>query len=455
MEKAKAYIKKELQTTNSKGNSNVSLKVADESAAMICYVCGSNGATDSYQLRIKPNTEKPTESYFQFLESHEHPTGCNPIQPNQLFVKACYLCYNNLNFQWEAYERDGKPHTQRIYWSKRMDGKPFTGADMVMQGEYAAQMLGLTTEGGTLGPHMNVNQSSHRSQSSNDYLSNYSHSNLENATKQNESNNGLAKTGDMLSTKIPKNDTNSGGLSRPNSRNERMPNSRPHSRDNQQNSAAKTIDTGFSAGQPSSFAQRKFKLANFSNSYSSPSPSLTTSAIQLNSNVTASTNANYTSQSRLSMADDDCSALDLRNSSIGSNSVNLSSIQGIGSNSNSSTGSAGGGSIGGGTDILDLSMPDKNSVTEVCYVCGEEQRRGSLMELSTVVPKDSKDFEKPFFPIFDESHARPARSRPKDPKGLVQACKACYSHLMTQWQNFNVRKTLTNSRFHFYRKVLF
>lgn len=438
MEKAKAYIKKELQTTNSKVSLNTSSKAGDEN--MICYVCGAAGASDSYQLRIKPNNEKPTESYFQFLESHEPPSGCNPIQSNQLTVKVCNLCYNNLNLQWEAYERDGKPHMQRIYWSKRMDGKPFTGADMAVQGEYAAQMLGLTTESGMALPPQQTNQPSHRSQSSNDYLSNYSQTNLENATKQNESNNGLAKTGDMLSNKIPKNDSiyNSGGLSRPSSRNEKTPNSRPHSRDNQQSAASKPSDTGFNTGQPSSFAQRKFKLANFSNSYSSPSPSLTTSATQLNSNVTASTNANFPSQTRLSMADDDCSALDLRNSSIGSNSVNLSSIQGIGSNSNSSTGSAGGGSIGGGTDILDLSMPDKNSVTEVCYVCGEEQRRGSLMELSTCVPKDTKDFEKPFFPIFDESHARPARSRPKDPKGMVQACKNCYCHLMSQWQNFNV-----------------
>lgn len=435
MEKAKAYIKKELQTSNSKVNSTASSKTVDE-APMTCFVCGSNGATDSYQLRIKPNNEKPSESYFQFLETHEPPSGCNPIQPNQQTVKACYLCFNNLNCQWDAYERDGKPHMQRLYWSKRTDGKPFTGADMALQGEYAAQMLGLTTEGGSLAPQ--INQSSHRSQSSNDFLSSYSQSNLDNATKPNESNNGLAKSsGDMLSTKIPKNDSNSGGLSRPSSRNERTPNSRPQSRDNQPPAAAKPSDTGFTAGQPSSFAQRKFKLANFSNSYSSPSPSLAASASQMNSNA-ASANANFPSQSRLSMADDDCSALDLRNSSIGSNSVNLSSIQGIGSNSNSSTGSAGGGSIGGGTDILDLSMPDKNSVTEVCYVCGEEQRRGSLMELSTCVPKDTKDLEKPFFPIFDESHARPARSRPKDPKGMVQACKACCTHLMTQWQHFNV-----------------
>src|SRR5690349_24396491 len=128
MEKAKAYIKKELRQelietsismVNPKGGGD------DASAVGTCFVCGSNGALDSYQLRIKPNTEKPTESYFQFLESHEPPSGCNPIQPNQLTVKTCYLCFSNLNFQWDAYERDGKPHMQRLYWSKRNDGKPF------------------------------------------------------------------------------------------------------------------------------------------------------------------------------------------------------------------------------------------------------------------------------------------------------------------------------------------
>ncbi|KAG5680528.1 hypothetical protein PVAND_010034 [Polypedilum vanderplanki] len=432
MEKAKAYIKKELQTTNSKTNNPATASAKGGSSDDKCYVCGANGASDAYQLRARPNSEKPSEPFFQFLETHEPPTGCKPLQPNQPTVRACILCYRNLNYQWESYEREGKPHMQRMYWLKRNDGKGFTGADMSSQGEYAAQMLGLSTEQTPA-----QQQSSLRPQSSNDYITNYSQANIESAPpKKNESNNGLAKNSDTLTNKFTRNDTNSGSLSRPNSRNEKMNISRPQSRDSQQPPSA-------GIKQPSSFAQHKFKLGNFSNSYSSPSPSLTMSATQLGSNVTpsASTGVNYNNQSKFSMVDDDCSALDLRNSSIGSNSVNLSSIQGIGSNSNSSTGSGGCASIGGGTDILDLSMPDKNSVTEVCYVCGDEQRRGSLMELSTCVPKDAKDLEKPFFPIFDESHARPARSRPKDPKGMVQACKACYSHLITQWQNFNARGT--------------
>ena len=88
--------------------------------------------------------------------------------------------------------------------------------------------------------------------------------------------------------------------------------------------------------------------------------------------------------------------------------------------------------------ILDLSMPDKNSTTEVCYVCGDEQRRGSLIEVSTDQPKQGDDHNRPYFPIFNETHPRPPRSRPKDPRGLVQACQLCYEHLMQQWSAYQV-----------------
>lgn len=529
MEKAKAYIKNELRGGGGRvsASSNTPATTANSTddgggsvggggngggALVKCFVCGSYGAQDHNQLRIKPNTERPHEPYFPFLESHEPPTGCYPLKPSQLTVRSCALCYRNLTYQWDSYERDGKPHLQRLYWLKRADGKSFTGADMSMQGEYAAQVLGLASDqlsqqlphvgSRSITPSHNRNDSPHlhqqqqqqqqhhqqqqlqqqqqmqmqpqhlaRPRSSNDPMINYPQTSLSRnespirSRSRNESpslaNNG--KSNDVYFTKRFINEMNNsnsnqsiglggGGLSRPNSRNEKNLTPRPHSTENQlqqpttpKHSNSQEDRSGSGIKQPSSFAQHKFKLANFSNSYSTSSPSITTSSTNLNNNgdrmtstVSTTNYAQQSDQRRTAQTDDECAALDLRNSSIGSNSIVLSSIQGIGSNSNSSTGSGGGGSISGGTDILDLSMPDKNSVTEVCYVCGDEYRRGSLMELSTCVPKENKDLEKPFFPIFDEHHARPARSRPKDPRGMVQACKACYNHLLNQWQSFNV-----------------
>lgn len=91
----------------------------------VCFICGSRGHSEQWAVVARPEQAPPGEPHYPFLEGHAPPAGYRGgAGPARL---VCRLCRALLRQQWDCYEREGRPHAQRLYWLKRVDGKSFTG----------------------------------------------------------------------------------------------------------------------------------------------------------------------------------------------------------------------------------------------------------------------------------------------------------------------------------------
>lgn len=116
----------------------------------VCFVCGS--ACAQFKLHTKAREKGP---YFPFLERHDPPAGAQPPTEDGM-VESCRVCYSFLSQQWDSYEQSKTPAMKRLYWLKRTDNGNFTGAEMRLQGEYAAQVMGLQYTPGAFGGEVNA-----------------------------------------------------------------------------------------------------------------------------------------------------------------------------------------------------------------------------------------------------------------------------------------------------------
>ena len=101
---------------------------------------------------------------------------------------------------------------------------------------------------------------------------------------------------------------------------------------------------------------------------------------------------------------------------------------------------------GSSTDILDLTLPDKNAVTEVCYVCGEEFQKSSMSYIQTRATAKDRHFPSLVY------HSRPPRSRPMDSAGRVHSCEDCCQHLQAQFEKFEEKSVTHADRNYMLRK---
>ncbi len=381
------------QVTSSQKKMSVFLKRVASSLyppRIVCFVCASEGPAD-YPLYAEPPqgqnaaaSSAAVSPHFPFLLLHPPPMGCLPVESTGGEAKACRHCYTTLMRRWDEYELVRFPLTRRTYFIKRADDVPFLTSEQQMQ---AAMQLQARAAAAAAAAAVMVAPLPPAAVSESSVISLAPPSSV---TAAPAGKTIVQHTSSAAAPAVPSPLVAHGWPPPPRS-------------DSSRRTPSRTLASSTTAHEE------------------------VTAAVVT---TTASSGVGTAAGATLSASADNDSALDLSSGSreretMKSRSSAASHISAVSHHSSYQSEGA-----GSSTDILDLTLPDKNAATEVCYVCGDEFKRGTL---SFSFAKQMN--KEPFYPSL-MNHARPPKSRPMDSSGRVQTCDDCHNHLLQQWFKF-------------------
>ncbi|XP_014770320.1 genetic suppressor element 1 isoform X2 [Octopus bimaculoides] len=415
----------------------------------VCFVCGNLGADSGRILYTKPRLDKGP--YFPFLEDHEPPKGARLLGADGT-VDSCRVCHAFLTQQWDTYERNKTPSVKRLYWLKRSDNGQFTGAEMRLQGEYIAQVMGLQYNPGSVDSGFNSSSP------------NVTKSRLISLADPYAALDTRGAAADVaLDLSVHKNNGHSSSSSRDYRSNntDEVTNFDPHAKSNSSNATTVTDKCRSSSSSSSSSAKyvcftcgalqpwitRRFIFAFRQPSGDPYFPFLTRFSTRAGAaplsdkGIAAVCNicrrtlyqqwkdqemANISIENRTyrinkekypDTKDNICisSSINAGGSSSSSNSSHVSEKTLSGSNNNTTT------------------TTSSTTNKEICYLCGQFMSHSSSRLLHTLT-KDSRS-NMMHFP-FIRDLPRPEGAHPLNPDGTVIACRVCVDHLATQWHMY-------------------
>lgn len=388
----------------------------------ICFVCGSICAHSG--VFIKPREKG---SYFPFLEHHDPPKGAD-LPTTEGRVRACHLCYAFLNQQWESFERTKTPAIKRLYWLKRSDNGPFTGAEMRVQGEYAAQVMGLQYTPGSFGVPSQGYQEYDGNNTSGSLLSPVSTSSsygLPNhispqpqtqsqpvchkpASVSEDSNGAL----DLSLTPSKQNHKVKGD------QHSNMTNSQSARHTNEQKTICYLCKKDHLVG----LARYIYCCKNVEGEAFFPflekvpcprgAMPLSPQGLTRVCSGCATTLRRQWKAYHASKTPEDQRTYRINDEPIGLHSRD----------------------DGHARRMSDSRTPEYMDFQELCYLCGQVYHKDSMKLLYTK-PPDETSKHSMYFP-FVASLQRPTNARPMDSEGRVLSCRACYSYLQRQWQTY-------------------